>query len=184
MRQVFKGSSGGVHRIIGRFKAFAVYGSIIDLAIYTLFMDIVYSLVANILTPLVGLIFFGIDLSRLTITLKNAVVAQGSDQVIQEAITLNIGVFVKTVITFGLIAIPFFIAAQLFLNPRRDYKDQFSKESEDSLNSSSSSHPKNPSSTNLTLGSKQHKATRLSDKKSQEELLLEIHDLLKQLTAK
>ncbi len=185
MRQIWRGNSDNIHRLIDRFKAFAVYGSILDLAIYALFMDIVYSLISNILVPFVGLMLFGINLSSLTITLKNAVVAQGGTQILQEAVTLNIGDFVKTIINFILVAIPFFFIAQIFLTPRRDYEQGLAQKSDEQK--TSGALPKIASKNNsssLVVADKIDKATRLSDKKSQEALLLEIRDLLRQLTAK
>ncbi len=84
---------------IDEFKAFAMKGNVVDLAIAVVigaaFGKIVSSLVTNIITPVIGLIMGGIDLSGLAYTLGNAEVTYG--------------VFLQSVIDFVIVALIIFL---------------------------------------------------------------------------
>ncbi len=88
------------------FKKFAIRGNMIDMAVGIIiggaFGKIVSSLVTDIIMPPIGVILGGIDLSRLTVTLKKA---HGAT----EAITLNYGLFINTVLDFLIIAFAVFM---------------------------------------------------------------------------
>lgn len=91
------------------FKKFAVKGNVMDLAIGVIiggaFGKIVTSLVNDIIMPPIGLILGGIDFSNLAITLKGA-----TDQT--EAVTLNYGIFINSIIDFLIVAFSIFIVIQ------------------------------------------------------------------------
>lgn len=185
MRQVWREGQTGLHQLTDRFKAFASRGSIIDLAVGEMFMAVIYSLVAHILLPILSLSVFGFDLSSLTITLKDAVIGDNGN-IIKEAITLQIGDFLRTIINFFLIALPCFIAVQLFLTSR---DDKSPKNEEYKIPPSRQTQPNNPDTLLKTQApfpsaiippptlSKKKK----SQEKSEKELLLEIRELLQQL---
>jgi large conductance mechanosensitive channel len=63
------------------FKKFALRGNVVDLAVGIVigaaFQKIVTSLVANIITPLIGLLLGGIDMTSLKITLGKAEITYG-----------------------------------------------------------------------------------------------------------
>lgn len=88
------------------FKKFAVRGNVMDMAVGIIigaaFGKIVSSFVADIIMPPIGVILGGVDFSSLTVTLKKA-----TDSV--EAVTLNYGNFLNTVIDFVIIAFAIFI---------------------------------------------------------------------------
>ncbi|HBY05832.1 MAG: Large-conductance mechanosensitive channel [candidate division TM6 bacterium GW2011_GWE2_42_60] len=196
MRQVWRESQTGFHRLKDRFKTFALRGSIIDLAVGEMFMAIIYSLVAHILLPILSLTVFGFDLSTLTITLKDAVVSDNGN-IVKEAITLQIGDFLRTIINFFLIALPCFVAAQIFLTSNGDntplneeYKIPPSRQPQQNQDQNTVNNlpqtiitPQTPDSSQFNHPSQNtqfHKKKRHQEK-SEEELLLEIRDLLRQL---
>ncbi len=87
---------------INEFKAFAMKGNVIDLAVAVViggaFGKIVSSLVADIITPLIGLLMGGVNFSGLTYTLGDAVVTYG--------------VFVQSVIDFLIVAVAIFMVVK------------------------------------------------------------------------
>jgi large conductance mechanosensitive channel len=92
--------------IAKEFKEFALRGNVADMAVGIIvggaFGKIVSSLVTDIIMPPVGLMLGGVDFSRLSISLRNA-----TDNA--QAVTLNYGLFVNTVIDFLIIAFSIFI---------------------------------------------------------------------------
>ena len=93
------------------FKKFAIKGNVVDLAIAVIiggaFGKIVTSLVKDIIMPPVGLITGGVDFSQLVIVLKKATETT-------EAITLNYGIFINTVIDFLIVSFSiFFVIKQI-----------------------------------------------------------------------
>lgn len=85
---------------VKEFKAFAMKGNVIDLAIAVVigaaFGKIVSSLVENIITPLIGLLMGGIDFSGLSYTIGDA--------------TMTYGVFIQSVVDFVIVAFVIFVA--------------------------------------------------------------------------
>ena len=83
------------------FKEFAMRGSVVDMAIGIVigaaFGTIVKSFVADILSPPLGLLLGGMDLSAMFIVLKESV---GETP----AVTVNFGTFLMTIIDFIIIA--------------------------------------------------------------------------------
>ena len=103
-----------VHNIIQDFKKFVNKGNILDLAIGiligTAFSAMLSSLVNDIFMPLISKVL-DYDLSEAKIVLKEAVM--DGDEVVKEAITLNYGNFIQTVITFLVIALSIFFAIKV-----------------------------------------------------------------------
>jgi large conductance mechanosensitive channel len=93
--------------MIKEFKEFAMRGNVMDLAVGVVigaaFGKIVTSLVADVITPLIGLAVGGVDFSDLAITLK---AAQGD----QAAVLLSYGKFIQTIFDFIIIAFAIFMA--------------------------------------------------------------------------
>lgn len=89
------------------FKAFAMRGNVVDMAVGIIvggaFGKIVSSFVADVIMPPIGLLLGGVDFSDLVITLKEAVGETA-------AVTLNYGKFIQTVIDFLIIAFAIFMA--------------------------------------------------------------------------
>ena len=93
------------------FKAFALKGNVVDMAVGVIiggaFGKIVTSVVNNIIMPPVGVLTGGVDFTELKLTLKEAVVE--GENVVSEAVTLNYGQFIQDVVDFLIIAFCIFL---------------------------------------------------------------------------
>lgn len=91
------------------FKQFAMRGNVVDMAVGIVvgaaFGKITTSFVNDILMPPIGLMLGGVDFSNLVVTLK-AKTAEA------EAVTLNYGVFINTVLDFLIIAFAIFMVVK------------------------------------------------------------------------
>ena len=96
---------------ISEFKEFASKGNVMDLAVGIIigaaFGKIVTSFVNDILMPPIGIIIGGVDFKDLKFALKDAVIENGT--VVSEAVTVNYGNFIQTVIDFLIIAFAIFL---------------------------------------------------------------------------
>lgn len=103
--------------VISEFKEFAVKGNVIDLAVGLIvgaeFGKIVNSMVTDIIMPPVGLLIGGIDFKNIFIVLKegstNGPYATLADAQKVGAVTLNIGNFLTTALTFTIVAFAVFL---------------------------------------------------------------------------
>lgn len=88
------------------FKEFAMRGNVMDMAVGVIigaaFGKIVSSLVADIIMPPIGYLTGGVNFSKLVITIKRATETA-------EAITINYGMFINTLIDFLIISFAIFI---------------------------------------------------------------------------
>jgi large conductance mechanosensitive channel len=91
------------------FKAFAVRGNVVDMAVGIVigaaFGKIVSSFVADVIMPPIGLLIGGIDFNNLVLTLKAATEKTA-------AVTLNYGKFIQAVIDFTIIAFAIFMVVK------------------------------------------------------------------------
>ena len=96
--------------MLKEFKAFALKGNVVDMAvgvvIGTAFGKIVTSLVNDIVMPPIGVLVGNVDFGRLRWTLASA----GGDG---KPVTLNYGAFINTVIDFFIVAFSIFMVIQL-----------------------------------------------------------------------
>jgi large conductance mechanosensitive channel len=101
------------------FKAFAMKGNLIDMAVGVViggaFGKIVSSLVADVIMPLVGLLVGGVDFTSLKWTIKEATVNELGETV-TEAATLNYGNFIQTMFDFIVIAFSIFVFLRIIFN--------------------------------------------------------------------
>ena len=104
--------------MLKEFREFALRGNVVDLAVGVIlgaaFGAIVTSLVNDILMPPIGLLLGGIDFKELSILLKPATVAPAA-----KAVTMNIGIFLNTVISFLLVAFSVFMVVKAINTARR-----------------------------------------------------------------
>ncbi len=95
--------------MMSEFKDFAMKGNVVDMAVGIViggaFGKIVSSFVADVLMPPIGLLLGNVDFSDLAVTLKAA--GEGS-----EAVLLNYGVFVQSVVDFTIIAFAIFMVVK------------------------------------------------------------------------
>lgn len=93
------------------FKAFALKGNVVDMAVGVIiggaFGKIVTSIVNNIIMPPIGVLTGGMDFTDLKLVLKDAV--KKGDQVVSEAVTINYGQFIQDVVDFLIIAFCIFL---------------------------------------------------------------------------
>ncbi len=91
------------------FKKFALKGNVVDMAVGVIigaaFGKIVTSLVKHIIMPPIGLALAGIDVSDLKVTLKKATEAT-------EAVTLDYGLFLNTILDFIIISVVIFVVVK------------------------------------------------------------------------
>lgn len=96
--------------LISEFKAFAMRGNVVDLAVGVVigaaFGKIVSSLVEGLIMPVVGVLVGGVNFADLAITLK-----EGAEGV--EPVLLKYGAFLQTVVDFTIIAFAIFMVIKL-----------------------------------------------------------------------
>ena len=99
------------------FKEFAMRGNVVDMAVGIIigaaFSTIVNSLVSDIVMPPIGLLLGKVDFSNLFIVLKEGATPAPYVSLVEAkkagAVTLNIGVFINTIISFLIVAFSVFI---------------------------------------------------------------------------
>ena len=104
--------------MMSEFKEFAMKGNVLDLAVGLIigaeFGKIVNSLVTDVIMPPIGLIIGGIDFKNLFITLKEGANAAAPYATLADAqkagaVTINVGLFVTSIISFVIIAFSVFL---------------------------------------------------------------------------
>ena len=103
--------------MIKEFKDFAMRGNVIDMAVGIIigagFGTIVNSLVADIIMPPIGLILGNVDFSNVFLVLKEGKIPGPYSALAQAkaagAVTVNVGVFFNTVISFLIVAFAIFL---------------------------------------------------------------------------
>jgi len=97
--------------LASEFKAFAVRGNVVDLAVGVVigaaFGKIVSSLVDQIIMPPIGLIIGGVDFSAWKWIIK----AAGADG--KGEVAIQIGAFLNTIIQFAIVAFAIFLVVKL-----------------------------------------------------------------------
>ena len=115
------------------FKEFIMRGNVLDMAvgviIATAFGAITTTLVQKVLMPLIGCIFGGVDLDKLNITLKAAVME--GEEVVKEAVVMEIGTFITAIINFIIVALIVFLIVKAFNKTRAAAEAKKKKEEEE-----------------------------------------------------
>lgn len=109
-----------VKKFLGEFKDFINRGNVVDMAVGVMigaaFKSIVDSVVSDLISPLIGLIFKA-DFNDLKIILRPEVLdLEGA--VLEEAVTLNYGAFIMAVLNFFIIAIILFLMVKMINSVR------------------------------------------------------------------
>ncbi len=124
------------------FKAFIMRGNVVDLAVGmvvgTAFSGIVKSLVDDVIMPPIGLLIGGVDFSNMFLTLKEGAKAAGPYPSLAAAkaagaVTLNIGTFINTIISFLIVAAAIFMVVQLLAKLKRTEEAAPAEPTEDVL---------------------------------------------------
>ena len=112
-------------KFIQDFKEFAFKGNILDMAIGVIvggaFGKIVTSVVENIISPFITLLTGAAKLSDFTVTLKEAV----GDT---EAVALNLGAFLQSIIDFLIITICIFLILKAIMAAKTKFESMKKKE--------------------------------------------------------
>ena len=105
--------------MMSEFKAFAMRGNVVDLAVGVIiggaFGKIVSSFVEDVIMPPIGLVLGGVDFKNLAIVLK---AAEGKSL----AVMLNYGKFIQTVVDFTIVAFVIFMVIKL-MNSLKNEED-------------------------------------------------------------
>lgn len=103
--------------ILSEFKAFAVKGNVVDMAVGIIigaaFGKIVSSFVGDVVMPPLGVLIGGVDFSELAIVLK---AAEGD----AAAVTLGYGKFIQTVLDFLIVAFAIFMGIKVLNRLKRE----------------------------------------------------------------
>jgi large conductance mechanosensitive channel len=101
---------GKVMSLIKEFKAFAMRGNVVDMAVGIIigaaFGKIITSLVNDVIMPPIGMLVGNIDFSNMAILLKQETVDAAGTTI--PAVTLGYGMFINTVINFLIVALAIF----------------------------------------------------------------------------
>lgn len=115
--------------MIKDFKEFAMRGNVVDIAVGIVigasFGGIVSSLVADVIMPPIGLLLGDVDFANLYLTLKEGAKVAGpyaslADAKSAGAVTVNLGLFVNTIISFLIVAFAMFLVIRGVNRMRRD----------------------------------------------------------------
>jgi len=116
--------------VVSEFKAFAVKGNVVDMAVGIIigaaFGKIVSSFVGDVVMPPLGLLIGGVDFSDLAITLKEAI----GDA---PAVVLAYGKFIQTVVDFVIIAFAIFMGVKVINRLRHAEKVEAPPTKEETL---------------------------------------------------
>ena len=107
--------------MIKEFKAFAMRGNVVDMAVGTVigaaFGKIVSSFVNDVLMPPIGLLVGDVSFSDLNMTLKEAGMDEAGNEI--AAVTLNYGMFLQTIFDFIIIAFAIFMVIKAMNNMKK-----------------------------------------------------------------
>ena len=141
-------------KFLEEFKAFALKGNVMDMAIGVIiggaFAAITGSLVSDVITPILAVLFKSPNTDALNITLRAA--SEGS-----EAVVLGLGTFVGTVINFLVIALVLFSVIKA-MNKASEVAEKLAKKQKED----------------------EEAAAPAPEPSAEEKLLTEIRDLLKE----
>jgi len=116
--------------ILREFREFAVRGNVVDLAVGVVigaaFGKIVDSLVKDVIMPPVGLALGKTDFTNLFVVLKHGV-QPGPYPTLEAAqkagaVTLNLGVFLNTMVSFVIVAFAIFLLVKLVNRLKREHE--------------------------------------------------------------
>jgi large conductance mechanosensitive channel len=103
--------------VISEFKAFAVKGNVVDMAVGIIigaaFGKIVSSFVCDVVMPPIGLLIGGVDFADLAVALK---AAQGD----APAVVLAYGKFIQSIIDFVIVAFAIFMGVKVINRLKRE----------------------------------------------------------------
>lgn len=162
--------------VIAEFKEFISKGNVVDMAVGVIigsaFTAIVNSLVADIFTPIIGIIIGGIDFASLSFKIPDTEI---DGKVITQGAELTYGNFIQSIITFLLTAVCVFIFVKVINAVRSGAFLKKKKAEEEAAKAAAEEAAKAAAEE----AAKEEAAKEAEPPKpTQEELLTEIRDLL------
>jgi large conductance mechanosensitive channel len=114
--------------VLKDFKEFVMRGSVVDMAVGIIigaaFGAVIKSLVADVIMPPIGLLLGNVDFSNLFVTLKAGKVAGPYVSLAAAqaagAVTLNLGLFINTIVSFVIVAFAVFLLVRGVNQLRRE----------------------------------------------------------------
>jgi large conductance mechanosensitive channel len=107
--------------LVNDFKSFIMRGNVLDLAVAVVigaaFGRIVTSFVNDVLMPPIGILLGGVDFSDLVLTIQEATAEV-------EAVTINYGAFIQTLVDFLIIAFAIFMVIKAFEKARKKEEEK------------------------------------------------------------
>ena len=107
--------------LIKEFKEFAVRGNVVDMAVGIIiggaFGKIVSSFVSDVVMPPIGVMLGGVDFAKLSLTVKEATETA-------EAVKINYGAFLNTIIDFLIISFVIFMAIKAMNTMRKKEEEK------------------------------------------------------------
>ena len=107
--------------MMSEFREFAMRGNVVDMAVGIViggaFGKIVTSFVNDVLMPPIGLAVGGVEFDNLAVVLKEATAEA-------EAVTLNYGAFIQTVVDFIIIAFAIFMVIKAMNSMKRKEEEK------------------------------------------------------------
>lgn len=108
-------------KFLNEFKEFINRGNVVDMAVGVMigaaFKAIVDSVVEDLLSPVIGIIFKQ-DFSELKYILEPAVYAEDGITIVKEAVSINYGAFIMAVVNFLIIAVILFLMVKMINSVR------------------------------------------------------------------
>ena len=99
-------------KMINEFKAFAMRGNVVDMAVGIIiggaFGKIVSSVVSDVIMPPIGLLLGGVKFTDLKIILKDPVM-DAANTITTQAVSINYGNFIQSTVDFLIIAFAIFM---------------------------------------------------------------------------
>ena len=108
-------------KFFSEFKEFINRGNVVDMAVGVMigaaFKAIVDSVVKDLISPVIGIIFKQ-DFSELKYILEPAVYAEDGITVVKEAVSINYGAFIMAIVNFLIIAVILFLMVKMINSVR------------------------------------------------------------------
>ncbi len=113
--------------MLQEFKEFALRGNVVDMAVGIIigaaFSTIVQSLVNDVIMPPIGVVTGGVDFSNIYIPLSSASYDSLAQAKEAGAPTMNIGLFINSVISFSIVAFVLFMVIKGMNHLRRKQEE-------------------------------------------------------------
>ena len=116
---------------VSDFKAFIAKGNIIDMAVGVViggaFGKIISSLVADVITPLIGILTGNVSLTDLKWVISPAELNEAGE-IVKNELALTYGNFIQAIIDFILIALSIFIVLRIIIKSKKKLEEKRKKE--------------------------------------------------------